>query len=145
MLYLADKILPENVKGIVADCGFTSPAEILSCVFKAVVHLPAAPSIWVAGLFCKIFAGFGLWEKDTRKTLAKSRLPVLLVHGEADGFVPCWMTQQGYEACSSQKKMLLVPEAEHGLSFLVDGYRYTAMVIEFLKENVPDFNVPIKD
>ena len=145
MLYLADRTLPGNVKGIIADCGFTSPADILSSVMKAVLHLPAVPSIWVAGLFSKVFAEFGLWEKDTRKTLAKAKLPVLMIHGEADGFVPCRMTQQGYDACTGKKDILIVPEAEHGLSFVVDGYRYTTMVIDFLKENIPDFDVPTRD
>jgi pimeloyl-ACP methyl ester carboxylesterase len=35
MLYLADADLPENVKGIIADCGFTSPKEIIKSVFLA--------------------------------------------------------------------------------------------------------------
>lgn len=141
MLYLADRKLPENVKGIIADCGFTSPAEIISSVFRKVLHLPAAPSVWVAGIFAKVFAGFSLWEKDTRKSLANARIPVLMIHGEADGFVPCWMTRQGYDACTGRKELLMVPEAEHGLSYVVDGYRYTARVIDFLKENIPDFDV----
>ena len=145
MLYLADRTLPENVKGIIADCGFTSPADILSSVMRAVLHLPAVPTIWIAGLFSKVLAGFGLWERDTRKTLANAKLPVLLIHGEDDGFVPCRMSQQAYDACTGKKDILIVPKAEHGLSFVVDGYRYTAMVIEFLKENIPDFNVPTRD
>lgn len=142
MLYLADRKLPTNVKGIIADCGFTSPAAILSSVYQNVIRLPAFPTILAAGLFTKLIAGFGLWEQDTRKSLANSRLPVLLIHGEADGFVPCSMTREGYAACTSSKKLLIVPEAEHGFSFLIDGYQYTSMVIDFLKENIPGFQLP---
>lgn len=142
MLYLADRKLPENVKGIIADCGFTSPKDIISSVYKRVLHLPAAPSVWVAGLFARIFAGFRFTQCDTRKSLGNSHLPVLLIHGEADGFVPCEMSVQAYAACTGKKQLMIVPNAEHGLSFLADGFQYTAAVIDFLKENIPGFNIP---
>ena len=136
VLYLADADLPENVKGIIADCGFTSPREIIASVFRSVIHLPATPSLWAAGLFTRIFAGFGLTEKDTRKSLKNSRVPVFMVHGLDDGFVPCEMTKQGYEACTGPKELLLVEGADHGVSFLVDRPHYTEMVFAFLKANV---------
>ena len=132
MLYLADADLPDNVKGIIADCGFTSPKDILSSVFDRVTHLPSAPSIWVAGIFTKLFAGFGLNDKDSRKALKSSCLPVVLVHGTDDGFVPCEMAQQAYDACSGSKQILLVDGADHGVSFLVDREGYTAIVEDFL-------------
>ncbi len=132
MLYLADKQLPENVKGIIADCGFTSPKEIISCVFRSVTHLPAVPSIWLADLFARLFAKISLYECDTRKSLANSRLPVLIVHGTGDDFVPCEMSKQGYSSCNSPKQLLLVEGAPHGCSFLRDKERYCKLVCEFL-------------
>lgn len=134
MLYLADKDLPDNVKGIIADCGFTSPREIIKSVFKRVIHLPAAPTLWVADLFARLFAGFGLSEKDTRKILPNSKLPVLLVHGVDDGFVPCEMTEQAYAVCKDPKKLLLVEGADHGVSFLVAKERYVQTVLGFLEK-----------
>ena len=134
MLYLADVNLPDNVKGIIADCGFTSPREIVKTVFHRVIHLPAAPTLFVADLFARLFAGFSLTEKDTRKTLQNSKLPVLLVHGVEDGFVPCEMTKQGYDACNGEKELLLVEKADHGVSFLVDKPRYTKIVLAFLEK-----------
>lgn len=141
MLYLADRRLPGKVCGIIADCGFTSPADILASVYKNVIHLPAGPSVWAAQLYARVFAGFSLWQKDTRRSLKRSRYPVLLIHGEADGFVPCEMTRQAYAACAEPKALLIVPEADHGFSFLVDGRRYTAAVIDFLKQTIPGFSI----
>lgn len=134
MLYLADVDLPDNVKGIIADCGFTSPREIIKTVFHRVIHMPAAPTLFVADLFARLFAGFSLSEKDTRKTLQSSKLPVLLVHGVEDGFVPCEMTKQGYDACNGEKELLLVEKADHGVSFLIDKPRYTKIVLAFLEK-----------
>lgn len=134
MLYLADADLPDNVKGIIADCGFTSPREIIKTVFHRVIHLPAAPTLFVADLFARLFAGFSLTEKDTRRSLQNSKLPVLLVHGVEDGFVPCEMTKQGYDACNGEIEILLVDKADHGVSFLVDKPRYTKTVVAFLEK-----------
>lgn len=132
VMYVADRDLPNNVRGIIADCGFTSPKEIISTVFRRVIHLPPEPSLWVTDLMARLFANFSLTEKDTRRTLAKNRLPILMVHGTEDNFVPCSMTEQAYTACSGQKEMLLVEGADHGVSFLVDRQRYTKLVIDFL-------------
>lgn len=136
VLFLADADLPKNIKGIIADCGFTSPWDIIACVFKNVTHLPPVPSLWVAEGFARVFGRFSLRQKDTRKILAMSRLPILMVHGVDDGFVPCEMTRQGYAACTGEKQVLLVEGADHGLSFLVDGNRYKEMVMAFLDKNL---------
>lgn len=139
MLYLADQNLPENVKGLIADCGFTSPKAILASVFKRVIHLPAGPTVWAADLFARLFAGFSLYAKDTRKSLANSKIPVFMIHGTGDDFVPCDMTRQGYAACTGEKQLLLVEGAEHGLSFLADTETYTAMLDQFLRKNIQNF------
>ena len=136
VMYLADEELPTNVKGIVADCGFTSPWEIISAVFRNATHLPASPSLWIAEGFARVFGGFSLRQKDSRKVLKNSKLPLLIVHGTADAFVPCEMTRQGYEACTGEKEMFLVEGAEHGLSFLKDGARYKEKVLAFLDRNL---------
>lgn len=138
MMYLADQTLPQNVKGIIVDCGFTSPAAILSKVYTSVTHLPAIPSIWATDLFARLFAGFSIYAKDSRKTLANSRLPILMVHGTGDDFVPSFMSQQGYDACTSEKELFLVEGAGHGTSFLIQPERYKQLVHEFLHRNLED-------
>ena len=134
MLYLADEELPGNVRGIIADCGFTSPWEIIKTVYRRVVRIPAEPSLFFSDLFSKLFAGFSLKEKDSRVSLAHSKLPVLLVHGLADDFVPADMTRQAYSACTGNKRVLYVEGAGHGVSFLVDTEKYLNEVKAFLKE-----------
>lgn len=139
VLYLADQSLPANVKCIIADCGFTSPWEILGEVFRSVTHFPAAASLWTTDLFARVFAGFSLKEKDTRKALAKAKLPVLMIHGSADDFVPCRMTLEGFDACTEDKELLIVQGAGHGVSFLVDKQSYTTKVIAFLEKHLEGF------
>lgn len=139
MLYLADQNLPQNVKCIIADCGFTSPKAILDVVFQSVVHVPSGPSLWAANLFARVFAGFSLSQKDTRKVLKHAKYPVLMIHGKADDFVPCQMTEQGYALCSSEKEILLVDDAGHGVSCLKDKETYTKRILAFLEKHLEDF------
>lgn len=138
VMYLADEVLPDNVRGIIADCGFTSPKAIISSVFTGVTHLPAIPTIWAADLFARVFARFSLTEKDTRISLAGNRLPIIMVHGTADTFVPCEMTKEGYAACVGHKQLLLVDGAGHGVSYLHDKERYTQLVEAFLKRYIKE-------
>ena len=136
MMYLADEKLPENVKGFIVDCGFTSPKEILSCVFSSVTHLPSFLCMWSVDLCARIFGGFRLKQKDSRVTLAKNRLPIIMIHGQNDTFVPCEMTKEGYAVCGGSKQILLVEGAEHGVSFVVDRERYTQLIKDFLKQYI---------
>ena len=139
VLYLADQELPPNVKCMIADCGFTSPWAILDVVFRSVVHLPSGPSLWAADLFARALAGFSLKEKDTRQVLKEAKLPVFMVHGLEDDFVPCYMTRQGYASCCGSKKLLLVDGAAHGVSFLVDKENYTKNILSFLEDTLENF------
>lgn len=136
VLYLADRDLPDNVKGIIADCGFTSPHAIISRVFRDITQLPAIPSIVIAEFCARCLAGFSLWDCDTIKSLSKARIPVVVVHGKEDGFVPCEMSEQGYDACVSPKQLLLVDGADHGRSFLVDPVKYKQLVSNFLDKYI---------
>ena len=138
VLYMANENLPENVKGIIADCGYTSPYDIIGKVFRSVAHLPSWPFLWVTDLCAKLFAGFSLKEKDTKKTLQAGKYPVILAHGLADDFVPCEMSREAYDACTSAKELLLVENAGHGYSFLKDQERYTQTVTAFLQRNLEE-------
>lgn len=136
VMYMADMSLPENVFCLIADCGFTSPAEILAHVYRRTVHLPPVLSMWAADLFARIFAGFRLKQKDSRRSLAFSKLPIALIHGDADDFVPCYMTQQAYDACASPKELLIVKGAGHGVSYLMDKDRYSGFITNFIEKNL---------
>lgn len=141
VLFVADENLPLNVKGIIADCGFSSPKEILSQVYKNVTHLPPCLSMWATELCARAFAGFSIYEKNTITTLSSTSIPVLMIHGRDDTFVPCTMTERGYAACNSKKRLLLVDGAEHGVSFIHDREGYIGAVTDFLIENVDGFTV----
>ncbi|MBO5375006.1 MAG: alpha/beta hydrolase [Clostridia bacterium] len=108
--------LVDGVSGIIADCGFTSPKEIIQIVAKKRFRLPK----WFAspvGLCAKIFGGFD-YSYSTKTALAESKAPVLFIHGSKDDFVPSYMTDINFDTCSSKKHKIIASEAPHGYSFL---------------------------
>ena len=134
VMYLAGMDLPENVRGFVADCGFSSPKEIISHVFRQQTRLPAWPFLWATEFFARIFAGFSLTECVSTETLANNTRPILLVHGLKDDYVPSDMTQRSYEACGGDKTLLLVEEAGHGVSFLVAREAYLEKIYQLVEK-----------
>ena len=136
VMYMADQELPRNVRGIIADCGFTTPKEIIARVYRHVTHLPAAPVMPAVDIFARLLAGFSLSQKDTRRSLHNAKVPVLLIHGRDDRFVPCHMSEESYSACGSKKNLLLVDGAGHGVSFLVAPDCYSQAVESFIAENL---------
>ena len=59
---------------------------------------------------------------------------MLLIHGTGDHFVPVEMTYENYLACGGPRRLLIVPGADHGMSYFTDPERYTAAVLAFWKD-----------
>ena len=124
--------LPENVVGVIADCGYSSPREIIRKVIRQ-MKLPPKPLYPFVRLAGRLFGGFDLEAASPLEAMKKCRLPVFFAHGEDDDFVPCEMTAACFEACPAEKRLLTVPGAGHGLAYLIAKEQY----IEGLKEMVP--------
>lgn len=136
VLMAAGLDLPKNVRGIIADCPFTSPREI----FVSVMGKMKLPTwlLWGANQYCRLFAGFSIDGASTVEALKTCTLPLLIAHGEDDDFVPCWMGVKSFEAAASPDKQLItVPGAGHGMSFLVDRERVYAALLKFLDKACP--------
>ncbi len=123
--------LPENVVGIAADCGYTSPAAIVKKVLRD-YKAPVAFVYPLARLSGLLFGGFDIDKASAPDALAHCTIPVLFVHGDDDRFVPCDMGRENYAACASAyKRLLIVPGAGHGLSYMLDKKAYLDALHEF--------------
>ena len=123
VLMAAGEELPSNVIGVLADCGYTSPKEIIVKVIRQ-LHLPVAILYPLIKLSAKIIGKFDLESCSATEALRKCKVPVILFHGEADDFVPCEMSKVNYEACASTKKLVTIADAGHGLSYVFDTEKY---------------------
>lgn len=125
--------LPENVCGILADSGFTSPHDIWKHVTENNLHLSYRLVSPFADSMCKRKINMGSRAYSTKDALSQTDIPVLFIHGSHDKFVPVSMTYENYLACSSPKELLIVPGAGHGRSYLVDKERYEKAFLSFWK------------
>ena len=133
VLMAAGSGLPKNVACIVADCGYTSPKAIIKKVIRE-MHYPVFPTYALVRLGGMLFGGFDIEEYSAVQAMEKCDIPVLFIHGDDDRFVPCDMGRENHRHCRAEgKKLLIVPNAGHGMSYMSDKRAYLGTVSEFLK------------
>ena len=135
VLMASDLSLPENVRGIVADCGYDTPAGILKETIRR-WRWPEFPTYRLAALGARLFGGFRVTETSALACVHHARLPILLVHGEDDHVVPCEMVYALRDACASPVEVLTVPGAGHGISWYVDMPAYQTALLNFMEAHM---------
>ena len=131
VLMAAGLDLPQNVHGIAADCGFTSAHDIWKHVANNNLHISYGLHSSAADELCRRKIQIGTNDYTTLDAMRKCTVPVLFIHGTDDRFVPVTMTYENYKACAAPKRLLIVPGADHGMSYLVDRENYEAAVKSF--------------
>ncbi len=134
VLMAAGEKLPENVVGVLADCGFTSAREIIKKVIRD-MKLPPNLSYPFVKLGARLYGGFNIEENSAIESVKKIKVPVIFFHGESDDFVPVDMSKENYAVCNAPKKLVTVAGAGHGLSFPVDQKNYLLEVAKFFDSN----------
>ena len=129
---------PKNVIGLIADCGFTSPYEIIKHVVKTHIKIPFRPLIYTVNFLCNKLAGFDLREYSTVEGIKNCDIPILFVHGNADDFVPPSMTKANFDAYQGPKQLLLVDGAGHGYSYLINKMEYQKKIEEFILKTLDE-------
>ena len=132
VLMASDLTLPETVCGIVADCPYSSPQDIITKV-AGEFGLPRKPAAALCGLGAWLYGHFRVSSASALESVRNTHLPILLLHGEEDQLVPCHMSQEIYEACAADKELHTFPGASHGMCYLEDPQRYEAVVKAFLQ------------
>ena len=125
--------LPEQVCGVFADCPFTSPTEIIMEYGRS-KGLPMKMVYPMVELAAKTFGKFSLNGADAVRAVKNTKVPIMIVHGESDGLVPCEMSRRIAEANPEKIKRYTFPGAAHGLCYIVDSNRYTELVKDFCDE-----------
>ncbi len=133
VLMASSKELPKNVVGVLADCGYTSARDIIKKVIRQ-LKLPANLLYPFVKLSARIFGGFNLEETTAIESVKKTNLPIILYHGENDDFVPCEMSVKNFDSCASEKQLVTIPNAGHGLCYLVDPKQYLSTLSQFSRE-----------
>ena len=127
--------LPSNVKGIVADSGFTSPIDIIKKVGREKFNIDATIVMPIFDLYCRIFGGFKIRGISAVNAVKNTKIPILYFHGLRDNFVPCEMCRENYDATASVKEIHLIEGADHGLGYFFDTEGVEGAVKRFIDRN----------
>ena len=132
VLMASDLPLPDNVAGIIGDCPFSAPGAIIRKIIGD-LGLPVWLLYPFAVLGALLFGHFRLWEDSAMKSVSRSRVPILLIHGSEDNFVPSEMSATIFEHCAGKRYLEIFPGAGHGGCSLTDPTRYQKILRSFIE------------
>lgn len=130
VLMASGEPLPPSVVGVIADCPYSAPRDIIRSVIR-MMHLPPALAYPLVAASARLFGRFSLSECTAVDAVARSRVPLLLLHGECDRLVPCEMSRRIAAAAEGRARLATFPGADHGMSFTEDPDRYAREITEF--------------
>ena len=133
---------PGYVRCFVEDCGYTSVWDEFAHQLGEMFHLPAFPILYTSDWLCRLKYGWGFKEASPLRQVAKSRLPMLFIHGDKDDFVPFSMLKPLYEAKpvvkasegGTGKEMWITRGTVHARSYRDYPEEYTRRVKNFVSK-----------
>lgn len=128
---VSGETLPAYVKCFVEDCGYTSVHDEFAHELKDMFGLPSFPLLNVASTLCKWKYGWDFEEASPLNQVKKCHLPMLVIHGTNDDFVPTAMAQPIYDAKPQPKALYMAQGSAHARSLSDHRQEYTAKVRQF--------------
>ena len=88
----------------------------------------------IAKLSAKLIGDFDIEETSAIEAVKRSHIPTLIIHGDADDFVPSSMSMDCQLAGEDHVELLLIKGAGHGMSHCVDTPSYERAVLRFFEK-----------
>ncbi|GEL15250.1 alpha/beta hydrolase [Pediococcus cellicola] len=125
--------LPDNVVAVVEDSGFSSAQKEFSYRLGHHYYLPPFLSTFVS-LMTSVTGGYSLKEADIAHQAANIKIPVLMIHGDADRYVPIEMMAEIKASLAKQlpKESHRVSGVDHVASRKHDPKKYHQTIETFL-------------
>ncbi|WP_308419795.1 alpha/beta hydrolase [Ornithinibacillus halotolerans] len=136
VLMTSGEELPDEVKGIIADSGYTTVKEELKHQLKHLYHLPSFPILDVTSVITKVRAGYFFGEASALEQVKKNTRPLFLIHGDADELVPTDMAYELYEAAGGEKELWIVPNAGHTKAYSIATEEFQTRLQEFIDKTI---------
>ncbi|MEQ2529289.1 alpha/beta hydrolase [Bacillaceae bacterium CLA-AA-H227] len=128
--------LPNEVKGIIEDSGYTTVKAELTHQMKYLYNLPAFPIMEVTSGITKLRAGYTFGEASAIESVKKNKLPLFIIHGDQDDLVPTEMANEIFKAATSEKELWIVPGAGHTEAYTVAEEEYQKRLKAFLDKAI---------
>lgn len=133
VLMASGDTLPNNIKAIIEDSGYTSVWNIFASEAKARFNLPAFPVLNMFEVVANYRAKYDIKEASALEQVKKASVPILFIHGDNDDFVPEYMCEQLYESANCKKDKLIIHGAGHTESRYKEVDIYYNKIFDFIK------------
>jgi fermentation-respiration switch protein FrsA (DUF1100 family) len=136
VMLTAEKGVPDNVKVLIEDCGYTSAYTMFSMELKKIFDLPSFPIMNFVDVVSRVKLGYFVSNAAPIERMNKITIPTLFIHGEQDALAPAHMVDELYNAAISEKKLLKIPNAGHADSRHVAADQYYNTVFNFIDQYI---------
>jgi fermentation-respiration switch protein FrsA (DUF1100 family) len=119
-----------NVDAVISDSAFIDLVPVFKRQINLLYKLPSFGLIQLISLLMRLNNGFFLREAQLLPLSAQ--VPLLILHGELDRFVPVEMAYTLYRAYGGPKTLYVAPNALHAMTYAVDRTRYEVTIERFL-------------
>lgn len=124
---------PIPVSGIIADCGYSSPFEV---IHRAAKRKRLPPGVTAGSVQRQLFrkTGHRLSDIYVPDILKNAEVPVLFIHGTADALVPFYMALENFAACTAPKKLITFFGTGHAKSYTEHPNEYESALTSFFQK-----------
>ncbi len=134
VLMASELLKGTQVRGIIADCPYDSPRKIIEKVALEDMKLPALLLFYVK-IGARLFGRFDIEACSATGSVKNSDIPFLVIHGDADRFVPEPMSRAMNEARPDISRRVIFEGAGHGMSYFADTARYRDECLDFIRDH----------
>lgn len=127
---------PKNLCAVVEDCGYTSAYEMFSAQLEKIFGLPEYPAMPCANIVCKLKTGVKISDAAPLEVVDKITVPILFIHGDADGLVPFEMLGKLFDKATAPKEKFVVEGAGHADAKSKNPAVYFDKVFAFLEDKL---------
>lgn len=134
VLMVSGMELPENVKAVIADCPYDAPANIIKKVLGKDMGMPVGivyPLIRLGGM---LYGKFNLEAASPVEAVKQSKVPILVIHGDDDRFVPYEMSCNIHAAAPDKIEFHTIHGAGHALNYVTAPEEYKEIVHAFTEK-----------
>lgn len=132
VLMMSNHLEDAAVKGVIADCPYTSAWDEFSYQMHTSFHLPDFPILHICDLYCRALCGYAFKTASPLDAVKCAKKPILFIHGSADDFVPTFMQDILFDACPTEKEKLTVEGAVHARSYYTNPALYNKTLLRFM-------------
>lgn len=128
--------LPQNVKAVIEDSGFTNVWDAFKHQVRETFHILPEPMLFLASAYAKIRLGFDFKQASAVEAVKKTNIPILFIQGTKDSCIPFAMFDTLYKSCASEKEVYVVDGADHMQCDVVDPEKYYQTAERFLNKYI---------